>query len=299
MEDIRDILQEMGYSLIDSGPNYRSCPIYRDSDSKDVLSIEKNTGKWYDFKERVGGSFEDLVKITLKLNNANEVRDWLSKKSIVITPREEVKPLIEEPKTYPQEYLTKLLPIHDYWINRGVSKETLETFKGGYVKTGKMAGRYTFPIFNGKQEIIGFAGRDTFSNQDRPKWKIIGRKNNFCYPLVVNKNIIRQLKQVYIVESIGDMLSLWEAGVKNVIVTFGLDLSSNVINFLLKIDVDKINISFNNDSENNSAGNLAAQSAYSKLINFFDSNQISIKLPSKKDFGEMTKEEILQWKNKI
>ena len=95
------------------------------------------------------------------------------------------------------------------------------------------------------------------------------------------------------------MLSLWEAGVKNVIVTFGLDLSSNVINFLLKIDVDKINISFNNDSENNSAGNLAAQSAYSKLINFFDSNQISIKLPSKKDFGEMTKEEILQWKNKI
>lgn len=299
MESVKSVLHEMGYVLIDKGTNYRSRPIYRDSDSADVLSIEKNTGRWYDFKERVGGSLEDLVKITLKLSNSNEVKDWLSKKSITINSTEEVKPVIEEPKTYPKEYLTKLLPEHEYWTNRGVSLETLNTFRGGYVKTGKMAARYVFPIFDSKEEIVGFAGRDTINNlEDRPKWKLLGRKTNWCYPLLINKNIIKEEKHVYLVESIGDMLSLWDAGVKNVIVTFGLDLSSKVINYLLKIDIDKIVISFNNDSDKNDAGNEAAKEAYKKLINYFDSKQITVKLPSKKDFGEMTKQEIIQWKNK-
>jgi len=82
-------------------------------------------------------------------------------------------------------------------------------------------------------------------------------------------------------------------------VTFGLDLSSKVISYLLKVDIDKIIISFNNDSDKNDAGNEAAKEAYKKLINYFDSKQITVKLPSKKDFGEMTKQEIIQWKNKI
>lgn len=41
MESVKSVLHEMGYVLIDKGTNYRSRPIYRDSDSADVLSIEK------------------------------------------------------------------------------------------------------------------------------------------------------------------------------------------------------------------------------------------------------------------
>ena len=58
---------------------------------------------------------------------------------------------------------------------------------------------------------------------------------------------------------------------------------------------EKIIISFNNDEQNNSAGNLAAQKARKKLLKFFDPEQIKIQLPSKNDFGEMSKKEINEW----
>ena len=67
----------------------------------------------------------------------------------------------------------------------------------------------------------------------------------------------------------------------------------------MKKDCKKIIISFNNDSSNNSAGNNAAEKEKEKLSLFFDPSQIKVKLPKKKDFGEMTKEEILNWKNEM
>ncbi len=49
--------------------------------------------------------------------------------------------------------------------------------------------------------------------------------------------------------------------IKNSIVTFGLDVSTEVLNSIIKADPDKIYVSFNDDSENNNAGNLAAEKA--------------------------------------
>ena len=91
------------------------------------------------------------------------------------------------------------------------------------------------------------------------------------------------------------MLSLWENGVQNVIVTFGLDVSTSVVNLLLKLDPNKIYISFNNDASNNNAGNVAAEKAKKKLLKYFDRYQVRIALPDKKDFGEMDGSEIDRW----
>lgn len=300
MENIRAVLQEMGYVLIENGSHYRSKPLYRDSGSSSVLSIEKSTGRWYDFKERIGGSFDELVRKTLNLPSLDETKKWLSGKVNQAPVIDKDSPLIKEPSVYPAEYLTKLYPIYDYWENRGVSSETLIHFKSGLAMTGKMANRYVFPIFNSKSQILGFAGRDILESDQavRPKWKLIGKKNNWCYPLFFNKEYITSSKEIFIVESVGDMLSLWEAGVKNSAVSFGLDLPTSLIKFLLKVDILKINICLNNDINNNEAGNKAACQMYDKLLNYFDHDQVRINLPDKKDFGEMTKEEILQWKNK-
>ena len=102
-------------------------------------------------------------------------------------------------------------------------------------------------------------------------------------------------KEIILIESVGDMLSLWEAGVRNSVVTFGISLNSHMIALLLKLNPNKIYIAFNNDS--NKAGNKAAREAYKKLVKFFDEDMLEIKLPSKNDFGCMSKKEILEWKN--
>ena len=139
-----------------------------------------------------------------------------------------------------------------------------------------MKNRYVFPIFNDKHEILGFSGRD-ISNKSKIKWKHLGNKSNWCYPSFINLNNLKESKEVYLIESIGDCLKLWDAGIKTAIVTFGLDVSVSILNLLLKIDPNKIYISFNNDSNKNNAGNLAADKTYRKLLRYFDKNQIKIK----------------------
>ena len=193
-----------------------------------------------------------------------------------------------------------MMPQYDYWVDRGVSEDTLRLFNGGVVYEGKMKNRYVFPIFDYKENLVGVSGRDLVNdpNSKRPKWKHIGDKSQWKYPMQVNNKIIRQSKEVIVVESIGDMLSLWEAGVKNTAVAFGLQIGLGLISYFLRIDVEKIYLAFNNDSEKNSAGNQAAEKNLNRLTRYFDREQILITLPDKGDFGEMTPEEIGYWKER-
>ena len=294
-DSIREILTDIGYSLSDQGKYFRARPIYRDSSSSTVLSIRKSDGKWKDFREDIGGSFEDLIRLSLSLKSKGDTTKWLINKGL--DPTKEVRktePKINQPKVFAKESLSKLMPNHTYWNNRGISKDTLSNFKGGIAEEGKMADRYVFPIFNKNQQIIGFSGRDIKPERKdnskfvRPKWKHIGDKSKWNYPLLNNLKIIREQKSIIVVESIGDMLSLWENGIKNTIVSFGVIFSPNMLSILTRMDPDKVFISFNDDSSSSNAGNEAAESAKKKLLQFFDEDQITIKLPKGyNDFNEM------------
>jgi len=295
---IHEILTSIGYTLKDFGKEYRAKPIYRDSDNDTVLRIYKDTGFWVDFKENISGDFNSLVRLSLKLDTEDQAKTWLKNKNFqYFTPKVE-KPKIENKKIFDKDLLLKLSKTHDYWINRGVQKETIELFQGGIASAGKMKERYVFPIFDSRNEIVGFSGRD-ITNKSKIKWKHLGDKNSWCYPTFLNIEDIKKSKEILLIESIGDCLSLYQNGIKNTIVTFGLEISISILNILLKIDPNKIHISFNNDENNNNAGNNAAKKAYNKLLRYFDPKQLCISLPSKKDFGEMNSEEILQWKKNL
>ena len=100
-------------------------------------------------------------------------------------------------------------------------------------------------------------------------------------------------------ESVGDMLALWECGIKNTIVTFGVSISVELLNLFIKLNMNKMIISFNNDSQNNNTGNIAAKNAENKLLKYFDRRQVSVNLPPKNDFGDMSPQETLLWKKTI
>lgn len=299
--DIKDMLYELGYTnIIENHKEYRTRPIYRDSDNNTVLKINKKNGRFVDFARNISGSFDDLVKITLGLKDAEEAKGWVSQQKSSSPVLSEPKPELKSPKVFSKASLAKLAPDHEYWANRGVTEYSLSEFKGGTVREGRMANRYVFPIFDAKNNIVGFAGRDlTEGNSKRPKWKLIGDKFQWKYPLFLNYEIIKKEKKVIIVESIGDMLALWDVGVKNTAVSFGLDISSALIGAFIRFDLDEVIISFNNDSENNSAGNKAAKKAETKLLKHFDPHQIKVILPTHDDFGEMSREEILDWARQL
>ena len=299
-EDVKQILEQLGYKLNDRGREWRSKPLYRDSGNETSLKINKKDGKWIDFARNEFGNIEQLIEKTLGINFAAAKR-WIKKNGIELTNSTENKEEInlDYIKFFDPELLKKLVKNYKYWNDRGVKNETLDYFEGGSCSTGKMAGRYVFPIFDEDKKIRGFAGRSVYSNNDI-KWKLIGKRSDWNYPLFLTKEHINKENECIIVESIGDALSLWQAGIKNFIISFGLNSLEHICYTLVKLDPAKIIIAFNNDTVDNKktgAGNIAAINFKKNLETFFSKDQIIIKLPEYNDFGSMTEEQIIKWKN--
>lgn len=295
MTEIVTVLNSIGYvQLSDMGTEWRTNPLYREYRSQNALSINKRTGRWFDHSERAGGSLAQLVQKTLQLASVEETRAYMGDLPISIDTRESAE--LTEIKKFDKGILIKLLRNNEYWHGRGISDSVLAQFNGGLAQGGRMKGRYVFPIFDERSDLIGFSGRLTYPSDTLPKWKHIGAKKNFIFPAMATQAIMAE-KSVILVESIGDCLKLLECGVKNVLVSFGVSLSPKIILHLLKLDVARIIISLNND-EDSFIGNHAAQEFKEELQNHFDAEQLVIALPDAKDFGEMSCEAIQEWKNK-
>ena len=299
-EQIREVLGELGYVLYDSGEYFRTSALYRGGDNKTIISINKENGGWVDFKTNERGTLNDLVRLTLK-TSSEEAKKYLEGKidQVRIFEKQKPKTKIEGPKILDPKIIQGLVKDHTYWVNRGVRKETLELFQGGVCQAGEMKNRYVFPIFNYKKQLVGVSGRYLYNIKEGariPKWKHKGNTQYWRYPLQQNIEIIKKLKKIIIVEGIGDMLGLWEAGIKNVIVAFGTRIHFPLINILLTLDPDEVIISFDDDSLKSNAGNNAASKEYKKLLKYFDPDQVRVCLPdSENDFGDMTKQQIEGW----
>ena len=270
---------------------------WRDGDDPTSVAIYKDSQTAVDFV--TGEKYDILGLVSLILGGKAKAEKFLKDK-LVDLERTNSQPLLKSRKILDPELITDWQTDYSYWANRRISVETLQLFGGGVSTKGKTAQRYVFPIYsNDSQYLIGVAGRDLYvkSKQGRPKWKLIGDKSKWTYPLHLNRSIIEESKQIYLVESIGDGLALWDAGIKNFLITFGVELSQSIISVLIMLDPSKIYVSLNNDvgMGNNEAGNKAAIKARTKLKNYFDDSQIIVKLPTRKDFGEMSKEEITAW----
>ena len=76
-ETVKEVLIDLGYSLIDNGREFRARPIYRESGNNMSLCIYKHDGKWTDFGVSKSGRLEDLIKITLNLKDISQAREYL------------------------------------------------------------------------------------------------------------------------------------------------------------------------------------------------------------------------------
>ena len=233
MDDIKQILLNLGFSNIsDLGKEYRAKPIYRDSDSSTVMSVKKDTGYFVDYARGLSGPLEKLVELCLGCSSA-DAKKWLeSDQGFIVKKRHIYDIPAKKYKTLSQNAFDDVIRDNSYWLNRGISEETISVFDGGVFEKGRMKNRYTFPIYDSNKKLIGVSGRYIYNIKEGsrvPKWKHIGEKSKWQHPTYFNSDILKEKDFVIVVESIGDMLSLWDVGYKNVLVSFGLDLSLSLI----------------------------------------------------------------------
>lgn len=301
-----DILKSIGYKLVDFGDHWRTKAIYRDGGNSISVKVYKNTGVWSDFGLDSGCKpFNALVEATLK--DKNKAEKLIKNISSVDLDVYQAKERIEMDKIYSEEDLDKLFPNYSFYEKRGISEATQKVFKIGLAGVGKMYRRLVFPIYNENSQIIGFSGRKIDDDNDYPKWKHLGKKSKWTYPAYLPDSEcneqIEERKEVILVESIGDALALYENGIKNVLVIFGVSAGPQIINYLSSKELDRIIISTNNDlASKDNNGLIAAIKNYLKLSNFFDLNNLLIKLPPKRsnDFGEAHEKDynMIEWLNR-
>lgn len=298
---IQDILISLGYNLRDDGTSWRSKALYRGGKNSNSLTIYKDTGCWNDyganlFCQPIGKllSFHGISESNIKNNieQSGYVPERIQNNNF--------------DKIYPESSLLRLLPHYKFYTDKGISIDVLKNLNSGMAMSGLMYQRYVFPIYNKHNKIIGFSGRYMGSNPDRPKWKHIGKKNNWVYPAYIKgkdgkffvQDAIKNQDEVIIVESIGDMLFFHSKGFYNVLVCFGLSFSNNLISYLLECMPKNIIISLNNDFEKgflNNSGRIASIQNFLTLLKYFDYSSLNICLPVKKDFGEMTESDFIDW----
>lgn len=305
---IKEILEELGYKLYDKGSYWQSAALYRNGDNQTALQIYKDTGAWKDYVKGTNFMpFKQLLILTLNTNDPDVLKKYLDPSAIKFlqTKSKSRNDKIQSEEIYPPSLLDNLLPHYKFYNDRGVDDSVLKLLKGGLATKGQMYQRFVFPIFNEYGQIHGFSGRDMSGKEGKPKWKHMGRKTNWVYPAFVpykDSTLFENTdtNSIIIVESIGDCLSLMQRGYRNVLISFGLDLSSKLMCSLIRFNVNKVYLSFNNDSgKDSNRGMNACVKNFLKLLDFFDPSNIKICLPIKNDFGDMNNDDFNKWAEKL
>jgi DNA primase len=94
----------------------------------------------------------------------------------------------------------------------------------------KLAGRIIFPIFSPNGRVVAFAGRklredDTGGKYINSPESLIYIKGRILYGLSFAKDDIRKLDKAIIVEGYMDLISLYQAGIRNVVAVSGTALT--------------------------------------------------------------------------
>lgn len=175
----------------------------------------------------------------------------------------------------------------DYLLNRGVTGQSVDEFELGYapdewryatdmlknmnisldmaVKTGninkvtkndathyydRFRNRVIFPIFDQKNEIIGFGGR--IIEHGEPKYlnspeSPVFQKRNILYGLNKSRQHIAELGRAIVVEGYLDVIGVYQAGIHNVVAPLGTALTLEQLQLLSRI-CNEVIIVFDADS---------------------------------------------------
>lgn len=124
----------------------------------------------------------------------------------------------------------------------------------------RFRGRVIFPLFDHRGQVVGFAGRILpGGNQEMAKYintpeTPVYHKSNMLFGLNFVKSDIKQNKIVVIVEGELDMISSWQAGIKNVVAIKGSALTEEQVRLISRF-AGKIILALDSDF----AGDAAAR----------------------------------------
>ncbi len=129
------------------------------------------------------------------------------------------------------ENLVNFLKEKSIDLERALQLGLIGQYKDGRIYD-KLPGRIIFPIFSPNGRVVAFAGRklreeDTGGKYINSPESLIYVKGRILYGLSHAKDDIRKLDKAIIVEGYMDLISLYQAGIKNVVAVSGTALTDD------------------------------------------------------------------------
>lgn len=181
------------------------------------------------------------------------------------------------------------LALKGYMVDKKkVSFDELTTlgiiYRKGTLSFDRFRGRVIFPLMDHRDNTIGFAGRILPEDKDKDLAKYINtpetpiyHKSQTLYGLSEVKGEIKREKKAVIVEGELDMLSSWQAGIKNVVAIKGSALTEEQVKLLSRFGKTVI-LALDSDI----AGNEAAK----KGIFIAQKKGFDVKVATLKDYKD-------------
>jgi DNA primase len=149
------------------------------------------------------------------------------------------------------------------------SGSTTFTTRGFY---DRFRNRIIFPIFNLSGKVVGFGGR-VLDDKDEPKYlnspeTPIYQKGKILYGLNFSKDEIRKKGSAVLVEGYVDLLSLYQAGIKNVVASSGTAFTPDQARLLSRY-AEKIYLLFDADTAGQSATFRSVDLLFSEGVEVF------------------------------
>lgn len=241
---------------------------------------------YYCFSCKEKHSIPEVISDCLHENGWN----WLRKNFLNYDVQERVveldvnrKPIKKEskPNNYvDKEELNKYRYIHDYILNRGISKKIIKKFDIGYDIEKQCI---TFPNKDINGNILFIATRSV--NEKRFSYPWGAKKCVYgLYEIEQEKKQGKSINEIYIVESMIDCLTLWTWG-KYAVALNGLG-NKNQADVLTKYPCREYILATDNDEAGKSARDFLKQNIKNKIIKQIDYKSYG----DFKDINDMTKE---------
>ena len=291
-----DVLNEEGIPYFKNGREAVTvCPWHNDTNPS--LTINPDQNFCFCFVCQIGQDNIGFLKDKLNISFSDAVTRIAEKHDIKldyenIDPEEAVRIAREraekrEKLNKAQEQFRKVLrsqkgeDARTYIDSRGIEPSTSQHFGLGFSVLGAFSGRLTIPIHDHIGNIVGFTGR-SISSLLKPKYKNSESSETFDKSqLVFNEHravrFIRESDSVIFVEGHLDVISLYQAGFKNVVAMQGTAKPSlSVINRLSRL-TKRFILCYDNDQGGHKAigqfiqvaGPLACQGKISVMMKKF------------------------------